>query len=151
MENNKGMSTIVVTIIMIVLVLVATGIVWSVISRIIEDSSSEVSLGNKCIITNVVATKMICDEEICNVTLNRKAGGEDIGGIKLIFSNSESGNTGTTVEDVSGNIPELGTKIAGDKSHGLINELPDTVEVAVYFLSESGTEQICSQTKEFKF
>jgi hypothetical protein len=150
MKNKRGMSTIVVTIIMIVLVLVATGIVWSVISRIIEDSSSEVSLGNKCIVTNVVATKMICEGETCDVTLNRKAGGENIGGVKLIFSNN-TGNTGTTVEDVSGDIPELGTKIAGDKAHGLTNELPNTVEVAVYFLSESGTEQICSQTKEFKF
>lgn len=145
------MSTIVITIIMIVLVLAAIGVVWSIISGILEDSSSEVSIGSKCIKVNLVATKMICADAICDVTINRKAGGENIGGFKLIFSNSVSGNVGTTVENVLGDIPELGTKVAKDQTHGLVDELPDTVEVAIYFLSESGTEQICSQTKKFKF
>jgi hypothetical protein len=150
MKNNKGMSTIVVTVIMIALVLAAIGVVWAIVNNVLEEETMSIGLEGDCLKINLVATKMICEGETCDVTLNRKAGGEDIGGVKLIFSNS-TGNTGTTVEDVAGNIPELGTKITGDKSHGLTNELPDTVEVVVYFLSESGTEEICSQTRKFKF
>ena len=149
--NKSGMSTIIVTIIMIVLVLVAVGVIWSIVNGILEEGASDIGLGAKCLNVNLVATKMVCAGATCDVTLNRKAGGEDIGGAKLIFSNSGSGNVGTTVEDVLGNIPQLGTTIASSITHGLTGEQPDTVEVAVYFLSDSGSEEICSQTKTFKF
>ncbi|MEN7982464.1 MAG: hypothetical protein ABFQ65_03370 [Nanoarchaeota archaeon] len=150
-KHKRGISTVVITIIMIVLVLAAIGVVWTIISSIIEDSSGEIGISSKCLKVNLIVTKMICADATCDITVNRKAGGENIGGFKLIFSNSVSGNVGTTVENVVGNIQELGTKTAEDKAHGLTDEQPDTVEVVVYFLSESGTEQICSQTKTFKF
>ncbi len=149
--NKRGMSTIVITIIMIVLVLAAISVVWFIVTGILEEGASDVSLGTKCLDINLVATKMICTDTDCDVTVNRKAGGEDIGGFKLIFSNSVSSNVGTTVEDVLGNIPELGTKTASTVAHGLTGEQPDTVEVAVYFTDDSGNEQICGQTKTFKF
>jgi hypothetical protein len=149
--NKKGMSTVVVTIIMIVLVLAAVGVIWIIVQGILEEGTSDVSLGVKCLKVNLVATKMICSGETCDVTINRKAGGEDIEGIKLIFSNSDSGNVGTTVEDVPGNILELGTITTSGMAHGLTGEQPDTVEVAVYFIDEGEREQICSQTKKFNF
>jgi hypothetical protein len=149
--KKRGLSTVIVTIIMIFLVLVAIAVVWTIVNKLLENSSSGVSLETACINVNFVATKMICGDEACNVTINRKAGGENVGGLKLIFSNSKTGDVGTTVEDISGNIPELGTKIAKEVPHGLTDELPDTVEVAVYFLSESDKELICTQTRKFKF
>ena len=149
--NNKGMSQIIVTIIMIVLVLAAIGVVWAIVQNVLESGTSDIDISSKCLKINLVATKMVCAGATCNVTINRKASGEDIGGFKLIFSNSVSGNVGTTVEEVVGNVPELGTKIAQDKTHGLTDELPDTVEVVSYFTGESGEENICSQTRKFKF
>lgn len=149
-SDKRGLSNVIITIMMIVLVLGAITVIWTIVGSIIEDGTSDVNLNSKCLKINIAVTKMLCEGETCDVTVNRKAGGDDIGGIKLIFSNSSSGNVGTTVEDVSGNIPELGTKAAEGKSHGLTDELPDTVEVTVYFLSESETEQICAQTKKYK-
>jgi flagellin-like protein len=149
--NKKGISTIVVTIILIVFVLVAAGIVWVIIQNILESGTSDIGLGVSCLKINLVATKMICSGETCNVTINRKAGGKDIEGVKLIFSNSDSGNVGTTVEDFPGNILELGTITTSGMAHGLTGEQPDTVEVAVYFIDEGEREQICPQTKKFSF
>ena len=149
--NKKGISQIVVTILMIVLVLIAVGVIWSMIAGMLEEGASEVGVTSQCLKLNVVATKMTCDATECDVTLNRKDGGDEIGGVKLIFSNTNSKNIGTTVEDVSGEIPQLGTKVAKDKLHGLTDEVPDAVEIAIYILSESGKEQLCAQTRLFRF
>jgi len=152
MSNKKGVSTIIVTVIMITIVLAAVGVVWVMIQNILDQSSSDIDLNSKCLKVNLVATKMVCsDATTCDVTINRKAGGDEIGGVKLIFSNTTSGNVGEIV-DVAGNIQELGTDIAEDKEHGLTAlEKPNNVEIAVYFLDESGAEQLCSQTKKFSF
>lgn len=149
--NKKGVSQVIITILMIILVLGAISIIFVMANGLLKQGSDEISMTQSCLKINVVATRLVCEDESCNVTLNRKAGGDDIAGVKLIFKNSDSRVVGENVEDVPGNIPELGTKVAKDKPHGLEGELPDTVEVAVYVLSESGEEQICTQTREFKF
>lgn len=150
--SKKGMSTVIVTIIMIVLVLGAVGVIWGIVGGVLDQGTSDASLSGKCIKANLVATKMICEGATCDVTLNRKVGGGDaIGGAKLIFKNTDSGNLGTTVGDFSGNIAELGTNVAEGIEHGLTDELPNSLDVTIYFLSDSETEQLCPQSRTFKF
>lgn len=152
LSSKQGMSTIIVTIIMIILVLTAVGVIWVIVQGVLEEGSSDIDLNIKCLKVNLVATKLDCAAaSTCDVTLNRKSSGDTFDGIKLIFSNSTSGNVGTNVADYSGNIPELGTTVVTSLTHGLTSpEKPNTVEVVAYFLSESGKEQICPQSKSFK-
>lgn len=148
--NNKGVSTIIVTVIMITIVLAAVGVVWVIVQNVLESGEGNIDLGAKCLEVNLQATKMDCDATNCDVTINRKSGGDIFGGVKLIFSNSVSGNVGS-VGDASGNIEVLGTTTIQDVAHGLTGEQPDSVEIVVYFLDENSDEKLCSQGKKFKF
>ncbi|MCW8965155.1 MAG: hypothetical protein OQK82_00500 [Candidatus Pacearchaeota archaeon] len=150
MNNKKGLSAIILTVIMIGLVLVAVSILWVVVNNLVQEETGGISFENECLKINLDVTKMSCEDDTCEVTVKRTSGGDVIGGIRLVFRNS-SGSTGTTIEDVSGNIAELGTIVAEDLYHGLTDELPDTVEITPYFLNENGGAEICSQSKEFQF
>lgn len=144
MKNNKrGISNIIVTLMMIVLVLVAVAIVWGVVNNILEGGAEQINLGTKCLDVNVRATNLACIGTVCDVTVTRNAGGEDIGGIKLIFTNS----TGTEnyIHDVSGNMAPLEVKTETSINTIGVSDA-DNVEVVVYFKDALGNEQLCSTT-----
>ncbi len=148
MNYKRGLSAIVTSVIMIVLVMIAIGVVWSIVSNVAEEGSEKISLSSDCLDVNIKATKVVCDDAgICNVTITRNAGGKDIGGVKLIFSDAVGEDT--YVEDVFENIAILGTKTIREIDTGLAT--PNKMEIAVYFIDESENEQLCSQTKVFEF
>ena len=146
-NNKKGLSTVVTTLIIILLVLVAIGIIWIVVRGVIETGAKSADYAVKCLQVDVRATAVNCtDPEACNITINRKSGGEEIGGVKLIFYDSNVGTTSGVI-DVPGNIPALITTTKTGINSTLIT--PDKVDVTVYFTDESGEDQLCSQTNPF--
>ncbi len=149
--DKKGVSAIIVTVIMITIVLAAVSVVWVIVQNVLETGAGNIDIGTKCLGVNLQATKMTCDATSCDVTINRKSGGEEFGGLKLIFSNRTSGNVGEIVEDSAGNIQELGTKNVQDAEHGMSGEQPNTLEIIAYFLDENGDKKLCSQGKKFEF
>ncbi len=148
MENKRGISGIVVALILVLLALVAAGIIWAVIRNVTESGTGEIDLGTKCLETDLRATKASCTEAgNCNVTVTRSAGGEDIAGIKLIFTN-DAGET-NFVHDVPGNIDPLNTVTESGIVTGITNA--SKVDVAVYFLDASGNEQLCTTVSTLEF
>ena len=148
LKSNKGLSNIIATLIMIILVLVAIGIIWISISSIIESGTYQIELGAKCLSIDIRTTKLECggaDNDVCNVTVRRSAGGDEIAGIKLIFTNLE-GET-NYIHDVSGNIVPLETKTELNVDTGIVNT--NSVDVVSYFKDSSGNEQLCSITNTF--
>ena len=89
-NNKKGLSAIIVTLIMILLVIVAAGLIWVVIRNVVSESTEQISTGTACLNVNVGATKVTNDTTglIYYVTLTRGASGEDIGGVNLILTNA---------------------------------------------------------------
>jgi len=146
--NKRGLSTIVTTLIIILLVLAAIAIVWVVISNLVGEKSDEVSFQAKCLSIDVRATAVECSGGSCDVTLTRGAMGADdvIDGVKLVFSD---GTETSDVIEVSGDIEILGSKTEEDIDSGLSN--PDKVEVTVYFVDDSGNDQICPNPNPFEF
>lgn len=154
-KNKRGISGIIVALIMILLALVATGVIWVVIRNVTETSTGNIDLGEKCLAAEVSATKVVNSSLTdYTVTLKRAAGGEAIGGVKITLTNA----TGTTsyVYTSAGNIAELATKTTGTidttdgaTTAGLINA--NKAEVTVYFVDDSGVEQICSQGRDYEF
>lgn len=147
-KNKKGLSIVVTTLIIILLVLVAIGIVWLVVRNVVEQGTGQIDVSTRCLEIDVRATAVSCvgDPAVCNVTLTRKSGGDDIGGVKLVFKDA----TGTTssVLDVSGDIVALATKVEESVASGLTT--PNEIEVTVYLTLE-GEEKLCSQTNSFTF
>lgn len=152
MDKKRGMSDIVVAMIMIVLVLVAVGIIWASLRGTIESGAEQIDLSTKCLEVNVVATALACDgvnNEICDVTFQREAGGDDIAGIKLVFTNASEEQSYTW--DVAGNVGALETKTERDintAANGLISDI-NSVEVVAYFKDSSGNDQVCPTRNKF--
>ena len=115
-KDKKGLSAIITTLLVVLLVLVAVGIVWAVVRNVIGEGAAGVELGAKCLNIDVRATAVVCtgaDPNICNVTFERTGTNTDtIAGIKLVFRNSTA-ETSSSVIDESGNIEHLvGKKIS---------------------------------------
>lgn len=144
MRNNKrGISSIVVSLMMIVLVLVAVGVVWYSVKNILKGGTEQINLGTKCLKVEITATNLICsgaNNDTCSVTVTRNPGGDDIAGIKLVFTNSTG--TGNYVYDVPGNIAPLEAKTQSGISTNLSNA--NNANVVVYFKDATGNEQLCS-------
>jgi len=139
--NKRGLSAVVTTLIIILLVLVAIGIIWVVVRNIIQGGAGGIELSAKCLNINVKATAVSCSDGICDVTLTRTGSNNDeLAGVKLVFFN-ETENSG--VIDNSENVETLVKKTITINS---TLSAPNKIEVTVYFEDESGNEKRCSQT-----
>lgn len=148
MKNNKGLSTVVTTLIIILLVLVAVGIIWGVVNNLLGKSTGTIETSTKCLDVDVRATKVIQggDLDSYNVTLYRTPTGDDEVGAKLVFV-SETGNTEALDFNsrTLGPLDRLTEEIAG------AIENATSVEVTTYFEDDSGKEQYCPITTTFEF
>ena len=150
-NNKKGLSMIVSTLIIILLVLVAVGVIWVVVNNLIQSGSDQVELSSKCLDVDIQATKVECIAEgTCAVTLERTSTGDEIKGVMLAFSNADGTANYVYEEEVS--IEPLAVHTIGDI--GVFAELgedPAMVKVTTYFEDSSGNQQLCSQAREFSF
>lgn len=149
MKNKRGLSTIVIILIIVLLSLVATGIVWLVVKGIIGAGVSQIEINAKCMEIDVKATDVVSTSAtVYDVTLTREGGSEDeIGGVKLVFTNvAEQLNN---ITDVPGNIGFLDTITESGIETGIPNV--NKVEVVIYFIDESGNEQLCSKINSYNF
>ncbi len=152
-KNKRGLSAIITTLLIVVLVLVAVGIVWAVVSGLLIGGAEDIELSAKCLNVDVKATAVVCtgaDPDICNVTLERTGTEtEAIAGVKLVFRDSTSGTNSGVIQNAS-NVEALAGRTILDVATTLT--APDSVEVTPYFLDASGNDQLCDQktrTKEF--
>ena len=145
-KQKKGLSTVITSLIIILLVLVAIGIIYVVYINIVEKGTQTMNIGVKCLEVDIRATEVTNTAGTnYDVALTRKAGGDDVGGVKLVFysdlENSE-------ILDLPGNIEPLGT-ITRSIDSGIENA--NKVDITVYFLDESGEQHLCTQTNSFSF
>jgi hypothetical protein len=140
MKSKRGLSTIVTTLIIMLLIMVAVGIVWFVVNNLIQESTGQVSTKTKCIGVSVTPIKVVSySGGVYQVTLSRNAADEEIGGVRLVFTSDEAEDN--YIENVGGDIALLGKKIVNVSVEGLT---PTKVEAFVYFANEGGEPQICT-------
>ena len=159
-KNKRGLSTIVVTLIIIVLSLVAVGVVWVVVNNLLKSGTSSANINAQCLGVSLEVTQSNCSQgttdKICDVQVTRSGTGTDaLAGVMLVFKNSSVSTTGSyssTPINIQGDIPALvGKRVTGidtlvAKANGL-----NTIEVTPYFKDASGNVQLCSQTSSFSF
>ncbi len=156
MYKNKGLSTIVITLIIILLSLVAVGIVWLVINNFIKTGTQGIDINTKCIGVDMQASAVNCTNgatyKSCDLTLARTGTGLDsIAGVKLVFKN-ETSDVSSEVINVEGNIEPLVDKRATGIDTGIANTYAiNKIEITVYFKDTEGRELICGQTSSYTF
>ncbi|MFH1325292.1 MAG: hypothetical protein ABIH49_00785 [archaeon] len=144
-KNKRGLSAIVITLILVLLGIVAVGVVWVVINNIVQSSSGQVSTGAKCLEISVTATSVVAGAAgEYDVTLRRSATGGDIGGVKMVLF----GDTGNSdVVEFGEALEPLATKTQtitfGDV--GTANK----IEVTPYLTANDGSAACTTATLEF--
>ncbi|MBU1501792.1 MAG: hypothetical protein KJ905_03405 [Nanoarchaeota archaeon] len=155
MENKKGLSAVVATLIIILLVLVAVGILWVVIRNVIQGGADTIELSQKCLEVKLEASGVSPVGEtsgIYSVTLARKAGGSDPIRVKLNFFNA-TGNVNSGIIDFGTTLNVLDTKTNSsittktDGSTATNITVANKMEYTIYFVNDLGEEQICESTE----
>ncbi len=150
-NNKKGLSAIIVTVLLIGLTIVAVGIVWAVINSTLKKGTENVDLGTKCLGIDVRATSVSCGESpaVCVVRLERTGSRDDaISGVKMVFENS-TGSRSATPGNYGFPIEQLGNAIAEGVVTGIT--APNRVETTVYFKDASENTQYCQNSNIFTF
>lgn len=151
-NDTRGLSAVITTLIIILLVLVAVGIVWVVVNNLLKGGAETIDLAGKCTAVDLSATALTCENASiinwsCNVTYERGAGGDDIDGMKIVLTNGITSFT----EDVEGNVVPLGpnTETDIDTEIPIDEDKPNSVQLAAYFDDASGNAQLCNPTSAF--
>lgn len=142
-NNKKGLSAIIGTLLIILLVIVAVGIIWVVIRGTLESGVEDLEAGAKCLDSSVKVTAALCDGSTCNITVQRQSGSDEIDGIRVIASDGSQSNS----TDSGVNLQSLGiaTYEVGISGYGDIT----SVQAALYFNDADGNPGICSGADEF--
>src|SRR5512137_2593316 len=98
-NNKKGLSTIVATLLIILLTLVAVGIIWIVVRNVVQGGADQVDIDSKCLSASVEATKVTNVSTAYQVTITRNGGEDALGGVKLVFT--DASGAANEVEDWS--------------------------------------------------
>lgn len=143
-KNRRGLSAIVTVLMFIILAFVAVGIIWGVVSNIVERGAKQVDLSSKCLEINLEVTQTNClagvDGDDCDVTVRRNAGGETIAGIKLVLTNASAESN--YVHSEAGNINPLELKTISVTETGISNV--NSVKIVPYLQDEFGNDQDCT-------
>ena len=136
--NNRGVSMIVSTMIIILLVIVAIGIVWFVARGVLQGGADEVSLG-KFLIDLEIKKAYVDDGDsnLVHVTVERGGGEGVLKGINFVFSNDEESKT--VQEMVS--LKQLESKTF-DINIGSLGILATEVSIVPVYESDTGKEKL---------
>ncbi len=145
-KSKKGISGVITVVILVALALIAIGVVWATISNIITKNTQSTDLAAKCTPIEVRAISVDdSDDSAVTATLKRSAGGNDISGVYLVYTD---GSQYSDRQEVTGNIEPLETK---DSAAFNVGFDPNKIEVSVYLTDSEGNEYICQQSTEYGF
>jgi uncharacterized protein (UPF0333 family) len=145
--NKRGLSLIITTLILILLVLVAVGIIWYVIRNVISGGTEAIALG-----------KFIADAEIKNVNIDnstndvdlsvkRNPGKAEITGMKFVFYD------GANSEIMTREIPIKELELKGFSFHLIDLNVNDLVSISIVpILETSAGDEItgCKRWREYR-
>ena len=58
MENKRGLSDVITTLIIILLVLVAVGIIWVVVRNVVQSGSEQIDITTRCVAVDLRAVSV---------------------------------------------------------------------------------------------
>jgi hypothetical protein len=123
--DNKGISQIITTILIIALVMVSIGIVWAVIQNIVSQQSEDIESGLERISLFIVGSSVEISESEVSLVVQRDVGAGNLQEIRIILYD-ENGESQSTDVDASG-LGELGSK----KFEADRNELATITKISI--------------------
>lgn len=142
-KNKRGISGVIVALILVLLALVAAGIIWFVVRNIAESGAEDIALRSRCLEVDMNPTQASCTAGVCNVTVRRAdSSEEEVTRVRLVFTDSAGTENFPTDQDVT--ITALGLETVTGIDTGLSSV--GKVEVAFYLEDDTGEQKLCSGT-----
>lgn len=154
MKNKRGLSAVVATLIIILLVLVAVGILWGVLGNLFDDAGETIEYNQLC--KDVSFREISVSEDpdgVYDVSFKRGPTGEEIDGLTIVLSNETGSSSGTL---------DFNKSIGGDLDEETMEFNTSSIEDAdkvinanemvysAYFTDDSGNRHSCTEdTYEF--
>ena len=88
MKGKRGISGVIETIVLVLLVLLAVGIVWAVVQGLIVNKTDEITKADTII--NMKIKKVEIADTTINVQVERLSGEGEMAGIRFIFGDGEN-------------------------------------------------------------
>jgi len=132
-QGKRGLSTVVTTLIIVLLVLVAIGIIWFVIRNLLTETSEEIELGFTTSNLKIESAKII-DGLDAEVRIKKGVGNDKIDKIKIVLTNEKNSQVFTTttgLKELESDVFEFDLEIAS----------PTEIEVYPIYIQE-GEEKI---------
>jgi hypothetical protein len=151
MKNQRGLSAVITTLIIIGLVLVAIGIVWYVVSAIIEGTAEDVDYASRCLGISVEPTYLNCVNTVtpfdCTVKIQRSSTSkaDPVDGVEIILYDEDD----ETLETFSRGDVLPGQVVTINEPFGELVSKAEKVSVRVYFLDSSDNKHYCSNVNTY--
>lgn len=152
-KDRRGLSEIVATLIIILLVIIAIGIVWGVVRNLIQGGADQIELSTKCNNLDVSAKSVSeaydgGENSDYTVRLSRGADSEEaLEGIRITFYNSTDNSDSLEFGESLSTLDEK-TRVIGD----VPVQNATRIAYTAYFHDDSGNVQLCpGWTRTFKF
>ena len=140
MNNKKGISDVVTTVLIVLLSLVAIAVVWSFLSPLITRSGTQIAQTEACLSASLEVSGCKITDTTYNVNVKRNAGAANIASIKLIFGKED----GSTIVNTQDSAPEeLGTSLYSIEP----GESAKEVSVAAGILDSKGVVGYCTPSQ----
>ena len=154
-KDKRGLSTVVTSLIMILIVLVAIGLIWVVIRNLIGGGAGKIEVNAKCLEVGLKIDSFDCYGvnppnpalSNCVVVVERVGGLEPLAGLSVVYTN----NVG--VQNTTNYVGEWDLPTAMSLySYPIYVVLPSatpmkSVTVIPYFKNAEGEEQFCAGAK----
>jgi flagellin-like protein len=153
MKNNKGLSGIVTTLIIILLVLVAVGVIWQVVGGLLSSSTSKIASSSICLDLGLSVKKVNqTSTGVYDITLARTGTGIDEDVYAKIVLFNDAGDA-SDVLDFDTALGTLATKMKPFDTTSGTAQVDDAsrMEYTPYFIDEETGKEILCQTSEFEF
>ena len=154
-QNKKGLSEIVATLIIILLTLVAVGIIWVVIRNVVEGGAEQVDISQRCLAVELSAvTVNETSSGAYSVTLRRGSDSQGDIGVKVNVFLGTTTSSGVMDFGAFGDLDALGTvtkPVNTNIAPAVLVTPGDNVEFTAFFKDVSGNEQLCSRTNTYNF
>lgn len=149
-KNKKGLSDIVVTLLIVLLGVVAVATIGIVVNNLMKSGGQSLELGALCNQLVLDATSVSCNTSgtACRVLVRKSGVTDPLGGVEINFLNATLAYSQTF--DISGDISSVPTALKVDNSEWINANItnPNKLEIRPYFKDASNVKTYCQQVTE---
>jgi hypothetical protein len=148
--DKRGLSTVVTTLIIILLVLVAIGIIWIVIRGVIESGAGQIDVAAKCPLLDLAITKNTTAFTTTGfgVEIYRASGGDEEG---VYFKIAATNGSVTCLwTEPTNEIAPLETRaVSGTYEDGCDVLAPTEISITPFMYDTENIPKLCPNSKTF--